>query len=761
MARDKAKGTRKLSDSSQEDGAPGPRLAWALICIALGVALSAASVQSMLGSSVAADALASRGLMARIDGWLSGNPASLSGTVEPDVPPFAPIFLMLAAVSVITWLAGAWWISHRAQISFAVAAATWGSYGWLWWVAGGSWEIVRLLVVALGILEWQLFVESSASFWIATGVAGWMATFLTLAAAKAGSGQELPSELASGSRAPATGPNLRKSAFPDDYRIPVAVWLCFAGYVVAFVAMNWQLYRSLLLPHGDSAMYEEHLWNLLHGKGFRSYLDQGIFLGEHVQVIHLLLIPLYLLWPSQMLLELCDSALLAASCIPVYWIARRHSGQSRAAVWLAAACLLYFPLQFLDIAIDLKTFRPNGLGIPFLLFALDQLERRRFKSFCLLAAVALSAQEDYAVVLAPLGVWIAFAFSTCRADELEGSFSSDSPDSPRGGIFKRLASLKANWRVVVFGVGLTVFSVVYLIVATRVVMAHFRHGQEIHYASYFSKFGRTLPEIAQTMVTHPARLWEAFVNAHSAEYALMLLAPLGFLPLFSPGRLAVVLPLFLTLCLNEVIDSPLHHVHAAAVPILLWAAAGGLGAVSRGFGWRRWAKQQQAVSASDFPGSCVSWWAQFTCVCALMTGLFYGLSPLSIGFWDPDSGFYWRDLYVLGKRAELFPRVLKEIPDQTARVASTDFVHPRFTHFERSYDYSDYPRAVNNYQPGVPPDTDYIVIDTQHKYSKIKRPDQVPEYRDHPDQWELLPDTTEGYFIVLKRKHQVGAAARP
>jgi hypothetical protein len=369
------------------------------------------------------------------------------------------------------------------------------------------------------------------------------------------------------------------------------------------------------------------------------------------------------------------------------------------------------------------------------LFALDQLERRRFKTFCLLAAIALSAQEDYAVVLAPLGVWIAFAFSTRRPDALEESRSRDSTDSPPGVVSKRLASLRANWRVVVFGLGLAVFSVIYLIVATRVVMAHFRHGQEIHYASYFSKFGRTLPEIAQTMVTHPARLWEAFVNAHSAEYALMLLAPLGFLPLLSPGRLAVALPLFLTLCLNEVIDSPLHHVHAGAVPILLWSAAAGLGTVSR---------------------AC--WWARFAGVSALMTGLFYGLSPLSIGFWDPDSGFYWRDLYVVGKRAELFPRVLNEIPVQeTARVASTDFVHPRFTHFERSYDYSDYPRAVNNYQPGVPPDTDYIVIDTQHKYSKIKRPDQVPEYRDHPDQWQLLPDTTDGYFIVLKRKHPAEA----
>ena len=105
---------------------------------------------------------------------------------------------------------------------------------------------------------------------------------------------------------------------------------------------------------------------VLHGKGFRSYLDQGLFLGEHVQVIHLLLIPLYVLWPSQMLLELCDSVdsrgglHSASSGSPADTRADSH-----AALWLAAAYLLYFPMQFLDIAIDLKTFRPNGLAIPF------------------------------------------------------------------------------------------------------------------------------------------------------------------------------------------------------------------------------------------------------------------------------------------------------------------------------------------------------------------------------------------------------------
>ncbi len=320
--------------------------------------------------------------------------------------------------------------------------------GFIGWLLGGSWEIVRLLVVALGSAPLQLFVESSASFWIAAGVAGLAGNVFDARSGAIGdfAAVVVQSNRTAGNRSPASSHRIASNAVEpenirflqprslDDYRIPWAVWLCFAVYTVVFVAMNWQLYRALLLPHGDSAMYEEHLWNLLHGKGFRSYLDQGIFLGEHVQVIHLLLIPLYLLWPSQMLLELCDSVLLAACCIPVYWMARRHTSQTRAVVWLAAASLLYFPLQYLDIAIEFKTFRPNGLGIPVLLFALDQLERRRYKTLCLLAAVALSAQEDYAIVLAPLGVWIALALSKNSAKS-----TVESPAPPAVGDTSRTA----------------------------------------------------------------------------------------------------------------------------------------------------------------------------------------------------------------------------------------------------------------------------------------------------------------------------------
>ena len=125
-------------------------------------------------------------------------------------------------------------------------------------------------------------------------------------------------------------------------------------------------------------MYEEHLWNLEHGKGFRSYLDQGLFLGEHIQVVHVLLVPLHVIWPHHLLLEVCESAALALGAIPVFLLARRHGASERAALLLAVAFLLYYPLQYLDTTIDLKTLRPNAFGVPAVLWAMERLERGRY-----------------------------------------------------------------------------------------------------------------------------------------------------------------------------------------------------------------------------------------------------------------------------------------------------------------------------------------------------------------------------------------------
>lgn len=495
-------------------------------------------------------------------------------------------------------------------------------------------------------------------------------------------------------------------------------WIVLTGmafYTLIFTAMNWGLWFNLQLPHGDSSMYEEHLWNVLHGKGFRSYLDQGLFLGEHIQVIHLLLLPLYALWPSHLFMELSESAVLALGALPVLFLARRHGRSEFAAVSLALAYLLYFPMQSLDIAIDLKTFRPSAFGIPALLFMIDMAERRCWGRMSLCVLLALACQEDFAVAIAPYGVWL-LAEGYWNWRENKGR----------------------EWRQQMIAGGiLTVVAPLYVVTAVKFVIPWFRSGVTVHYASYFQAFGKTPVEIVLNILTNPVLLWTHLVTVGAAILLLDLLLPIG-LPLRAWRRLLVGLPLFILLSLNELTRSfpgPFHHFHAPLIPTLLWGAAASLSSASTDPDAHRRQADQRGL---------------WMFCCALTTTFFFSLSPLGLQFWDAGGPYYWKRLYIPDERAHEFAKVFNAIPPD-ARVASTDFVHPRFTHHERSYDYSHYLRRVANYEDKVPDDTDYIVIDTRHRYSDIHRYEETREYRQQRDQWEVLPIDTKGYFIVLKR----------
>lgn len=748
----------------------------ALMAVGWGTVLAATEIVSLLNEESLATGFMSRGLWLDLTQRLGGTAATAGprGAV-----PFTPVFLAVGAFSLITWLIGGAWMARRNQAGYVTTLARWGFTGWVWWLLPMAWEAADLIAATTGCFGTLLLLRGTLPLAATIPCAGWIATGLTLLAGGQNHNASSPplsaANFSAGTR-PAAGLPLS-----DNFSVASPVWMAAAAYALCFTVLNWQLYRGLLLPHGDSAMYEEHIWNLLHGKGFRSYLDNGrLFLGEHLQVIHLLLIPLYLLWPSQMLLELSQSVGLACGAIPVYWLARRHSGNRGAAILLAGAYLLYFPMQALDISVDFKTFRPSAFEIPFLLFGLDALERGRLRAFFLWLGLCLLCQEDAAMVIAPLGVWMACSTTMLfRAEE-------------RGAQQRR-------W----LGAGLAVAGFGYVVFVIKVALPWFRGGQDVHFASYFSQFGHSTSEIVWTILTQPQRLWQELFVPEAGTYLAGMLIPLGCLPLLSPGRAAVAAPLFGILCLNTLARSPLHHFHAPLVPILFWAAAAGLGNAPTCWIWLRQrlglrnrpahaphpvhidparrlptgkhlpsaetaSPASPVISALPLPpvrspGSSPTtaapgalfvptaaarqvqgWLASFSASCALVSGIFFSVGPLGLAFWDPHSAGYWRQKYVPGERVAKFAEILSRIPPEK-RVASTDFIHPRFTHHARSYDYSDY-------RPQVPDDADFIVIDVAGPYSKVRTPADVKEYREHPEVWELWPDRTGGYFIVLERR---------
>lgn len=592
-----------------------------------------------------------------------------------------------------------------------------------WAVSGGRWMLVlfpfsqgRLIGYLLGVTWLDLLLAATAEF-IGAIVCGLVVREWWLLA------QPLNPPVAVG--------ELARNG--EERRALRLLWGAFLTYTVIYTAMNWGLWSNMRIPHGDSAMYEEHLWNLTHGKGFRSFLDitpaadppahptYRLFLGEHIQVIHLGLLPFHSLWPSQLMMEFAQTLGIASLVFPLYSIVKRHTGSSSQAAGLAALALLAFPIHYLDIAIDGKTFRPTAFGFAIVLAAIDAFERRAWKWLAVWVLLTLTIQEDFTLVLGPLGLW--FAWEGWRQKE---------------------------HRAARFGLALGVGSAVYLWTVMNVVLPWFRDGVPIHYARYFEKFGDTPVRVLWGMLTQPALVWESVGTTTSLIHALCLLVPLGFLPLASPSRLLVSAPLFGLLCMNELALSPpgpFHHFHAPIMPLLLWAAAAGLGNLSR-------CRLVAGDSFTPLPlvhrigrRLTMSWASgslAFCLGCSLWTGLVHDNSPLGLRFWDSGRPEYWRSRYLPDERVEQFAQIAALIP-ATAHVASTDYVHTRLTHCERSYDYSDYRRVV-------PEDCDYIVIDTRGPYSRIRYAEEVRELQQTPDQWELSPDTTRGYFIVLKRK---------
>lgn len=614
---------------------------------------------------------------------------------------YFPIFITVLLFSLAAWGIGGALIARRRSMNYQQALANWGFLGWKWWLFGGCWELVRLLMLESGWQSAAAVITATPEFWQSVFLAGWLATGVQL------------------------GTRIRESGhdpLSSGWKIPKRLWIAIGIYTLVFGWMNTQLYRSLLLPHGDSSMYEEHLWNLLHGKGFRSYLDQGLFLGEHIQVIHLFLIPIYLIFPSHLTLEWCESLALALGAIPIYRMTFRQSRSRRVAIALAVCYLFYFPTQRLDIEVDFKTFRPEAFGIPLLLLALDMLDARRWTGFLIATVLTLLVKEDYSLVFAPLGIWIIWQHWKpkvgVKADRLSGEL---------------VANPKATRRWRLLGIGYMVGATLYLGIALKILIPYFRSGATIHYVRYFPKFGNSIGVIILNIMLKPGLFLSEVFAPTNWIFVLALLLPMGFLAILSPARLLVAAPLFAALSLNEIARDPQHHFHAPLVAILFWAAAEGLVHV-------RWFSRLTRLPVAD----CSLCLARWGLLCSIISGIFLSLSPFGLTFWDPGARAYWQAKYVPGERSAEFEKVLAAIPP-TSRVASTDFIHPRFTHYTRSYDYSDY-------RPNVPADTEYIVIDCKGPYSQITRPDQVKEYRDHPDDWELLPDETHGCFIILKRR---------
>jgi uncharacterized membrane protein len=318
------------------------------------------------------------------------------------------------------------------------------------------------------------------------------------------------------------------------------------AWTVVLFAIVRRAYLNFRIGRFDLGNMVQAVWSTTQGRPLEmtdgSTGEQIARLGTHVDPLLVLLAPLWVVWPSPLMLALAQIAVVALGALPVFWLGRRHLGSERQAGVLALAYLAYPWVATSAVG----AIHPVTFAITFLLFAVWALDSHRLLPFAIFAALAMSTGELMGLPILGLGIWYALA----RGRRLAGSLIA----------FAGLA-----WSTL----------------AVHVVVGHFRGDESVYYGFYDEVGGSPLG-VVRTLFTDPGAVIGALTEAHDVVYLLWLGLPLLFLFVLSPGLAVVALPQLLANGLSDFrsMTDPRYHSVAAIVPLLVAATVFGVARLS-------------------------------------------------------------------------------------------------------------------------------------------------------------------------------------
>jgi uncharacterized membrane protein len=322
---------------------------------------------------------------------------------------------------------------------------------------------------------------------------------------------------------------------------PLVVWaatMTWAAICLVEVRSDYLNYR---LARFDLGNMVQAVWSTTQGRPLDTTLlsgEQAARLASHVDPILVLFAPLWLLWPSPLLLASGQIVACALGALPVFWLGRRHLGSEKVAALLALAYLANPWLAW--TALD--AMHPVTLAIPLFLFAIWFLDSERLWAFAVCTVLILATGELMGLALGALGIWYWLARGHRRVGIL-------------------VAAAGCLWTLL----------------ALKVVVPAFHGGDSIFYG-YYTTVGGSPEGVVRTLFTDPGRIASALFSGTDFAYLTFLAMPLAGLFLFAPGLASVALPQLLANLLSDspATAGPQHQYIAAVIPFLIAATVLGV-----------------------------------------------------------------------------------------------------------------------------------------------------------------------------------------
>jgi uncharacterized membrane protein len=322
----------------------------------------------------------------------------------------------------------------------------------------------------------------------------------------------------------------------------LAVWAAMASWSAVLFVVARSAFVNFRDGRFDLGNMVQAVWSTANGHPLEithgATGEQMTRLGGHVDPFLALLAPLWLVWPSPLVLAYAQVVVVALGALPVFWLARRHLGSEPAAAILAIGYLAY-PWTTTSAA---ASIHPVTFAIPLFLLCVWFLDTERFGWFGVAAVLAMSTGELMGLPIACLGIWFALA----RRERVAGAL---------------IAAAGFAWTFL----------------AIYVVVPHFSGEGSIFYG-FYDGVGGSPAGVVRKLFTDPGTVLGALIEGHDIAYLVWLGIPLLFLFVLSPGLAAVALPELLANTLSDFrsMSDPRYHSVAAVIPFLIAATVFGI-----------------------------------------------------------------------------------------------------------------------------------------------------------------------------------------
>ncbi len=299
--------------------------------------------------------------------------------------------------------------------------------------------------------------------------------------------------------------------------------------------------------------------------GFHDGPEQGTHFRFHWAPILAVLAPLVIASRSGLALQFAQIALVAATALPLYGIARSYVSSSRAFGY-ASLALVYPPL----CGVAFQEFHEIAFYPAVALAVVWAAERARWRWFAVFAIAGALIREEACICFATAGIVFAvLGFSRRSAARARGEgLLAGTPREPE--------------RLAVAGLGLMAVNALALTLYYRVVIPSVGAWPPARFYDY--SFAHGPGQLVTVLALHPAYAAQ-FLTLGRFTYLLEALVPLAFLPLFSRWSLLAVPGLAIVLLSSDAIVWRMGWYYAAIwVPWLLLGALATL-VRARGLRW--------------------------------------------------------------------------------------------------------------------------------------------------------------------------------